>query len=371
MMTKQITIGKVIEQFEAWVPRKLASEWDNVGLQVGSLSQPVTNILVTLDVTEEVIEEALKSGANLIISHHPLIFRPLKQINYHDPKGKIIQKLIKHDLTVYSAHTNLDVTFGGVNDLLAEKLGLQKTKILVPEMEEPFYKLYVYVPETDVDQVDQALTEVGIGQLGDYKQCSFRAKGTGTFTPMENANPYLGEQNKREYVDEVKLEYLMHQSLRAKAIQAIIKSHPYEEPAYDLIELKNDGIQYGLGRVGTLEEAISLKQLAINLKEIFQLEGLRVSGALENQVKKVAILGGSGEKYYPYAKRMGADVFITGDVSFHFAQDAEATGLSIIDPGHHIEQIMVEAVATYLRRKVDASIQVVETKISTEPFQFL
>lgn len=265
-MVKQISIGKVIELFENWVPKKLASEWDNVGLQVGSLSIRVTNVLVTLDVTEDVIKEALEVGANLIISHHPLIFKPLKQIDYRDPKGKIIQQLIKHDLTVYSAHTNLDVVSGGVNDLLADKLQLEQTKILVPE---------------DADS------------------------------------------------------------------------------------------QYGLGRVGTLKEAISLKQLAVKLKEIFQVEGLRVTGPLDEQVKKVAILGGSGEKYYPYAKRLGADVYITGDVSFHFAQDAEAAGLSIIDPGHHVERIMIAAVADYLRGQVDRSINVVESKISTEPFQFL
>ena len=370
-MTKEISVGKVVQLLESWVPKKLAADWDNVGLQIGSLSHPVKQILVTLDVTEEVVDEAIEIGANLIISHHPLLFKSLKQINYQDPLGKLIQKIIKHDLTVYAAHTNLDVVIGGVNDLLASKLKLENTKILVPEIEEPFYKLFVYVPETHLDVVDQAITKIGVGQLGDYKDCSFRLKGTGTFTPLDNANPYIGSENKRSFVDEIKLEYLLPSHLRNQAIDAIKKAHPYEEPVFDIIKLENDGIIYGLGRIGTLKTEKTLRQLSAELKEIFQLEGLRVTGSLDRIVKKVAVLGGSGEKYYHHAKRLGADVYITGDVSFHFAQDALAQGLSIIDPGHHIEVIMVEAVSEYLREQLDSAIKVNESKISTEPFQFI
>lgn len=277
-MSKSQTIGEVITLFEEWVPKKLASDWDNVGLQIGSLSTPVKNILVTLDVTEAVINEALENEANLIISHHPLLFKPLKQINFNEPKGKIIQQLIKNDLTVYSAHTNLDVVTGGVNDLLADKLGLKQTRVLVPD-----------------------------------------------------DNEFIAELTKDK--DEKQL--------------------------------------YGLGRMGILPTKLTLKELALQIKEHFNLDGLRVTGSLDQIVEKVAVLGGSGESYYQYAKRLGADVYITGDVSFHHAQDAEAAGLSIIDPGHHIESIMITAVSDFLNQQLETESKVFQSTISTEPFQFL
>lgn len=373
-MTKSITVGKVIELFEEWVPKKLASDWDNVGLQIGNFKTPVHKILITLDVTEAVVKEAIEANVNLIISHHPLLFRPLKQINLNQPKGKIINLLIKHDISVYSAHTNLDIVQGGVNDLIADKLNLEKTRVLIPESEEKMYKLHVYVPESHQEIVDQSLTKIGVGQMGNYKECSFRIKGLGTFTPNQSAHPFLGRQGVREEVKEVKLEYMLPDKLRSKAIQELVKSHPYEEPAFDLIELANEGKIYGLGRIGILPEEMTLKELTLHVKEAFQLTGLRVVGSLNQKVKKVAVIGGSGEKYYQQAKNLGADVYITGDVSFHFAQDAEAIGLSIIDPGHHIEAIMITAIHEYLHQRFKdegKQIEVIESKISTEPFQFL
>lgn len=370
-MSRSMTIGKVIQLFEEWVPKKLASDWDNVGLQIGSLTTPVKNILVTLDVTELTIDEAIENEVNLIISHHPLLFKSLKSIDYNDPQGKLIQQIIKNDLSVYSAHTNLDIAPGGVNDLLAEKLSLQNIEILVPQREESFYKLLINVPESHLENVNQALTDVGVGRLGDYRDCSFRVKGTGTFTPTSEADPYIGEKNKQEFVDEVRIDYLLPKTLITKAIDALLEAHPYEEPAYDLIELKNQGEIFGLGRIGVLPKELTLKELALQLKEFFKLEGLRVTGSLDKKVSKVAVLGGSGEKYYHYAQRQNADVYITGDVTFHQAQDAEQAGLSIIDPGHHIEAIMIEAVANYLRENVPNKTEVIQTEFSTEPFKFL
>ncbi|WP_440895865.1 Nif3-like dinuclear metal center hexameric protein [Amphibacillus sp. Q70] len=373
-MTKSITVGKVIDILEEWVPKKLASDWDNVGLQIGNLSMPVNKVMTTLDVTEEVVEEAIETKANLIISHHPLLFKPLKQINLNQPIGKIINLLIKHDISVYSAHTNLDIVTGGVNDLLAAKLALQDTKPLVPEGEEKLYKLHVYVPESHQEEVDQALTQIGVGQMGEYKDCSFSVKGIGSFTPSDQADPFLGEQGIKETVEEVKLEYMLPDCLVSKAVQQLIKAHPYEEPAFDLIELSNKGEVYGLGRIGTLPAEMTLKELTFQIKDVFQLSGLRVTGPLNQKVRKVAVLGGSGEKYYQHAKRLGADVYLTGDVSFHYAQDAQAVGLSIIDPGHHIEAVMIEAVHNYLDKCLTeeyGQIEVIKTSLSTEPFQFL
>lgn len=373
-MTKPITVGKVVEIFEEWAPKHLASDWDNVGLQVGNLSMVVNKVLVTLDVTKAVVEEAIEKEANFIISHHPLLFKSLKRINLSEPIGKVIELLIKHDITVYSAHTNLDVARGGVNDLLAEAINLKNTKVLIPEKEEKLFKLHAYVPESSLEVVDQALIKIGVGQMGEYKEGSFRSKGIGTFTPMEEASPHIGNQGVKEFVEEVKIQYLVPESLLKKAVRQLIKVHPYEVPAYDIIELTNQGEVYGLGRIGTLEERTTLKELALQIKEEFGLSGLRVTGPMDQKIKKVAILGGSGEKYYLKAKSSGADTYITGDVTFHQAQDASAIGLSIIDPGHHIEAIMIDGVYRYLTKYFDdqdAEIEIIKTALNTEPFLFL
>ncbi|WP_017472595.1 Nif3-like dinuclear metal center hexameric protein [Amphibacillus jilinensis] len=373
-MTKVFTVGKIITLLEKWVPKKYAYEWDNVGLQVGDLTTQVTKILVTLDITEDVVDEAIAQGANLIIAHHPLLFKPIKQINVNSVQGRILRKLILHEITAYAAHTNLDIVEGGVNDLLAERLNLQSARVMIPEFNEKLYKFHVYVPETHLDLVDHALTRMGVGQIGDYKDCSFRVKGTGAFTPLKQADPYIGEQGNKSYVEEIKLEYMLKEAQLQEAIRILLATHPYEEPAYDLIELENEGKVEGLGRIGELIKATTLADFANEVKEIFSLSGLRVTGSLDKKIKRVAVLGGSGEKYFKQAKRLGADVYVTGDLTFHQAQDAEALGLAIIDPGHHIESVMIGAVCHYLKQKLNqeaTELEVIPTQLSSDPFKFI
>lgn len=373
-MNRVVNVAQVIRLLEKWAPKKYAYDWDNVGLQIGSYEQAVTNCMVTLDVTESVVDEAIAKEANLIIAHHPLLFKPLKQIDIEKPIGKLIQKIIKNDISVYAAHTNLDVAPGGVNDLLADQLGLVDRKVLVPTIEEKRMKLIVYVPRAFVDPVYTALANKGAGFLGEYSHCSFRSEGVGTFYPLSDADPFIGEREQLTTVEEVKLEMLIQESQTSSIIATLRNVHPYEEPAFDLIELENDGNVMGIGRVGRLKETMDLRMFCEFVKKNMSVQGLRVTGNLTKKIQKVAILGGSGEKYIQHAKRSGADVYVTGDMSFHQAQDAEALGLAVVDPGHHVEKVMIEGVRDYISKeieKMNADMETIATSQSTEPFYFI
>ena len=365
---------EIIKLFEMWSPKHYALEGDPVGLHIGQLNRKVEKVLVTLDVNEEVIDEAIKVGANLIIAHHPPIFRPLKNINTDSPQGKVIEKCIKNDIAVYAAHTNLDVAPGGVNDLLATQLGLKNTKVLSPTYRETLYKFVVFSPETHASTIREAMSEQGAGSIGDYEGCSFTTSGVGRFTPIGQANPYLGEVGIEEEVDEVRIEMIVPHELRDNVLQALLQVHPYEEPAYDIVKLDQAHNELGLGRVGQLEKPLTLTEFAEHVKESFDVPAVRIVGNPTRLVKRVAVLGGDGNKYIYDAKRSGADVFVTGDLYYHVAHDAEAMGLSIVDPGHHIEKVMIDGVANYMTAlcsKEKLAVTFVKSKINTEPFTFI
>lgn len=360
----------IFRELEAWAPKTFAYDWDNVGLQVGSISDKTEAVLVTLDVNDAVVDEAIRLGANVIVSHHPMLFKPLKTIDFNTPKGKLVRKLIKHDITVYASHTNLDIAEGGVNDLLAEKIGIENVQPMVVTHEEPLYKLAVFTPVDHVNEVVDALSEAGAGHIGNYSHCTFQAPGTGTFKPLEGANPYIGTQHKIERVEELKIETIVPETLLKKVVEAMLKAHPYEEVAYDIYPLKNEGKKFGLGRIGTLKEAVNLQQLIEMTKEALDVKHVRYVGDLDKQVKRVAVLGGSGEKYIHKAKLLGADAYITGDVTFHQAQDAKDNGLALIDAGHYIEQVMKEATKRFIEERFP-SLNVYVSNVNTDPFQFL
>jgi len=357
---------------EQWAPKFLAYDWDPVGLQVGSYHKTVDNVLVTLDVTEEVVDEAVSKDVDLIIAHHPLLFNPIKQLNFDDPQGRMIKKLIKHEIAVYASHTNLDIAQGGVNDLLCDALKIKNRTPLIQTYEESLYKVAVFVPKTHVQAVMDALSLKGAGHIGNYSHCTFQTPGQGTFKPLEGSNPFIGQANNLTTVDEVKIETIVEQSKYEQAIEAMIHAHPYEEVAYDVYPLKNKGKSLGLGRIGQLEQPISLELLCQHAKKAFDVPALRVVGNLISDVSKVAIVGGSGEKYIVQAFEAGADVLVTGDITFHAAQMAQEMGLAIIDPGHHIEKIMIEATKAYLESALnDEAIEVIASQVNTEPFQFI
>lgn len=357
---------------DEWAPKSFAYGWDNVGLQVGRFQDTTSNILITLDVTEEVVDEAIAKGANLIIAHHPLLFKPLKRINVDHPKGKVVQKLLKNDISVFAAHTNLDVAEGGVNDLLSEAIGLSNREALEILDHESLYKCVVFVPDSHVEELCQALHEGGAGQIGDYSHCTFQSAGEGTFQPLAGSTPYIGEKNELTFAAEKKLEVIVPQKNLSNVINAILSAHPYEEPAYDIYSLENKGEAIGIGRFGILDEPVSMKEFIQTIKTNLDIPAVRVSGNIEKNVKRVAVLGGSGEKYIGHALRKKADVYITGDMTFHAAQDAEQMGLTVIDAGHYIEKIMKAAIQEKLIQKNPAfKSNVFVSQVNTDPFMFI
>ena len=240
---------------------------------------------------------------------------------------------------------------------------------MVKEHEEQLLKLAVYVPEDYVEQVRDALGQAGAGHIGEYSHCSFATQGTGAFKPLEGTQPFIGNKHEITFVDEVKLETIIEQKHAAMILKHMISAHPYEEAAYDLYPVKQTGQSYGLGRIGYLKEEMPLAKLCDHVKLSFQLDHVRYTGADSRMVKKVAILGGSGEKYAAIALQQKADVLITGDVTFHHAQDAIEAGLSIIDPGHHIEEIMMKETKEFLSKSFQ-NIKVMTSTINTNPFKF-
>lgn len=364
----------VIQWFEQFAPKSLAVEGDKIGLQIGTLNKDVHKVLITLDVTEEVVKEAIEKNVDLIIAHHPLIFRPLTHLRTDLPVGRIIADLLKHNIAVYAAHTNLDIAQGGVNDWLAQRLELEDTHILSVTYTEKLKKLVVFVPRSNEQNIRQALGQAGAGWIGNYSYCTFRQDGIGTFLPLEGTNPHIGQLGKLEEVEEVKIETIFPEKLEHRIIRAMIKAHPYEEAAYDIYSLDNQGQQFGLGRVGRLKERMTLSQFAEHVKQVFQVPSCRVVGSLEQTVEKVAILGGDGNKYMNAALFKGADVYVTGDIYYHTAHDALLQGLNMVDPGHHVEKVMIQGVQQVLQQAVEkneARLQVITTSVHTEPFTFI
>ena len=370
---KKINGHEIIQLFEQFSPKQYAMEGDRIGLQIGRLNKPVHRVMIALDVLEEVVDEAIEKEVDLIIAHHPLIYRPLKNIMTDQMPGRMIEKLLKHDITVYAAHTNLDVAKGGVNDLLAEALELSNTEVLVPTHEIHLKKLVVYVPTEQCKQVKEALGNAGAGAIGNYSHCLFSSSGIGQFLPEENANPYIGDKGKLEQVNEERIETLFPDYLEKKVVQAMIKAHPYEEVAYDIYRLDNKGESLGLGRIGEIQE-VTLGEFANIVKNALDVPTVRVVGDLQSKVRKVAVLGGDGNKYISSAKFKGADVYITGDLYYHVAHDAMMMGLNVIDPGHNVEKIMKKGVANYLT-KVSAEkgydVSIFPSEQQTDPFQFV
>ncbi|WP_134700167.1 Nif3-like dinuclear metal center hexameric protein [Ammoniphilus sp. YIM 78166] len=371
MLTNGHTIIQLLEEF---APKHLAMEGDKIGLQVGTLNKEIKKVMVTLDVLEEVVDEAIQEGVDLLIAHHAVIFRPLKNLRTDLPAGRLYEKLIKHDIAVYITHTNLDVAPGGINDLMADALGLIETEPIDVLHTEQLKKLVVFVPVSHHDQVLQAIAEAGAGWIGKYSHCTFNMEGTGTFMPRDGAQPFIGREGELEKVEEVRLETIISSDLQNRVVKAMLKAHPYEEVAYDIYPLEQAGKSYGLGRIGKLPNPISLKELADQVKGVFQVNGLRVVGELNRQVKKVAVLGGDGNSYVSKAAFKGADVLVTGDIYYHTAHDAIASGLALIDPGHNVEKIMKKALREILMTKLQktkSETQVIISKVNTDPFQFL
>jgi dinuclear metal center YbgI/SA1388 family protein len=367
----------VIQLMEQLAPKRLAMNDDKIGLQLGTLQKSVKRVMIALDVTAEVVAEAIERQVDVIIAHHAIIFRPLTHLRTDTAIGKLYETLIKHDIAVYIAHTNLDIVEGGVNDLLADALQLEQTRPLDFIHHDSLFKLTVFVPHEHADNVRSAMFAAGAGYiegLSHYSHCSFHLAGQGTFLPLEGAKPAIGAVGTLAEVEELRIECVVSETSRKQVVQAMIKAHPYEEVAYDLVKLENEGAGYGLGRVGTLQESESLQAFSERVKQAFGLPALRVCGPLDKPIRKVAVLGGSGGRYAHKAKFQGVDVFVTGDIDHHTALDALAEGLAIVDAGHHIEQILKPAIARRLHARLEHAgyqTQVIASQTITDPFQFV
>ncbi|WP_281888183.1 Nif3-like dinuclear metal center hexameric protein [Paenibacillus sp. YYML68] len=364
----------VIQLMEELAPKSYAVPDDKIGLQLGSLQKEITSVLIALDVTEAVVEEAIQHGANLIIAHHAIIFRPLAHLQTDTPAGRLYEKLIKNDIAVYISHTNLDVADGGINDMMAEAIGIQVSEPLDEVHTDKLKKLVVFVPIEHADKVRSAMFEAGAGGIGRYTECSFNIEGVGTFKPGEGTDPFIGKPGKAEQAHEVRIETIVPQSAERRVVQAMLKAHPYEEVAYDLYALDLKTRTFGLGRAGKLEQPVTLGELCERVKTAYDVPMVRVVGDMDRVIRKAAVLGGSGSRYVRHAMFAGADVLVTGDIDYHTAHDALAAGMTLIDPGHNVEKIMKKGVARYLQSKLEErrwSTKVIASTIDTEPFRFV
>jgi dinuclear metal center YbgI/SA1388 family protein len=362
----------IIQLMERLAPKHYAVPEDKIGLQVGSAAKEIKRVLIALDVNQAVVEEAAALGAELIIAHHAVIYRPLAHLRTDTPSGALAAELLRRDIAVYVSHTNLDTAEGGMNDWMAEALELEGRGVLEEIHTDKLFKLAVFVPESHHEAVRDAMFAAGAGWIGNYSHCSFNIHGTGTFVPREGTDPFIGTTGKMEKAAEIRIETVVPDSARKAVITALLKAHPYEEVAYDLYSMDLKGRSFGLGRVGRLPAEETLEQFAERVKKAFDVPFVRMVGDAGRQVRKIAVLGGSGSRYIRHASFAGADVLVTGDIDYHSAQDAQAAGLAIIDPGHNAEKIMKRKLADWLTEQLKAkryTTEVFASQMNTEPFQ--
>jgi len=334
-----MNIHSVLEFIEGWAPPQVAWQKDNVGLQVGSLNGKVENVLLCLEATHEVVSEAVKKKCNLIISHHPLLFSPLKKIDIdRDSNAQITKQLLHHNITLLSFHTNLDFTLDGVSFALAKKLELEQVQFLVHQKENQS-KLVVFVPEIALEKVSSALFEAGAGTIGEYEKCSFRGNGFGTFQGSEASQPAVGEKNVFETVREIRLEVLLDDWKLGKAITAMKAVHPYEEPAFDIYPLKNENKKYGFGAIGKLAKPMTQNEFLLHVSTKLKT-AVRYSDGNGKLISTVAVCGGSGSELLKDAAASNADAFVTADIKYHTFHDAK-NKILLIDAGHYETEIHI------------------------------
>lgn len=371
-MTTVKDITKKIEQF---APKYLAENWDPIGLSFGSYDKEVEKVLIALDFDANTLKEAKQHKVDLLVTHHPAIFRPLDTLNEMDARRKEYIDLIRADIALYSAHTNIDATENGMNDWLAESLGLEQPyEILDTSYQSDLKLLVLYTPFENAVEMRAALHQAGAGQVGEYKNVSYTSQGHGHFIPQSEANPTIGDKNEPEEVEEERVEMLFPNHLLGKIVQTIYEKHPYEEPVYHILDIGKKEKAYGIGRIGNLKKPISFNEIIENVKETFQLPSVRHANMeIEKKMKRVAILGGSGEKYFSKALEKDADIFITGDISYHGAQDMIREGLPFIDAGHFIENIFVKEMTEKFeswKQEENWAIEIIPAQSQKDVFKF-
>ena len=362
-------IKEIVSALERFAPLPLQDGFDNAGLQIGLTDAEATGALLCLDVTEAVLDEAIASGCNLVISHHPLIFKGYKSITGKDYVERCILKAIKNDIVIYSAHTNLDNASGGVNYKIAEKIGLKNVRILEPK-ENCLIKLVTFVPTAQAEEVRNALFTAGCGYIGDYDSCSYNTEGEGTFHAQEGSKPFCGNIGELHHEAEVRIETILPEYKKREVIRTLLLTHPYEEPAYDLYPLYNSWAQVGAGIIGELEEAESELEFLKRIKKTFEVGCLKHNKLTGRLIQKVALCGGAGAFLIPQAIGSEADVFITGEIKYHDYFGRE-TDILLAEIGHYESEQYTKEIFYSIIRDLFPNFALQFSKVNTNPIKYL
>jgi dinuclear metal center YbgI/SA1388 family protein len=365
---EMIKIKDISSWLETIAPLSYQESYDNCGLLTGSPDTEVNGILISLDVTEAVVEEAISKKCNLIVAHHPIIFKGLKKLTGSNYIERTIIKALKNDIAIYAIHTNLDNVKNGVNAKIAEKLGLSGLRILSPR-KQLLKKLITFIPINDTDKVMNALYAAGAGNIGNYSECSFQVEGTGTFKPNEMANPTIGNASELERVNEKRVEVIFPSYLESAVLKALFEAHPYEEPAFDLLLLENTYKEVGSGMIGELQNSLNEAEFLNYLKEKMNLSVVRHTILLGQKIQKVAVCGGSGSFLLKDAIRQGAQVFVTSDFKYHEFFDAE-NKIVIADIGHYESEVFTKDLILELLKKKISNIALVLSETVTNPIRY-
>ncbi len=362
------TISEIIQCIEQFAPPMYQESYDNSGLIVGDSSRKVMKVMLTLDCIEEVVDEAIKTGCQLIIAHHPIVFKGLKSLTGKNYVERTILKAIKKDIAIYACHTNLDNVHQGVNHKIAQRLGMKNTKVLAP-MKNTLKQLYTYAPLSEAENVRQALYKAGAGRIGDYEECSFNSMGLGTFKPIGDAEPFLGTLNVAHEEKEVKIEVVFPVHAERQLLKALHEAHPYEEIAYGMINIEIPDASIGAGLIGRLTKPMTELQFLKSLKTNMKTNCVRHTRMLGKKVSTVAVCGGSGSFLLKDAIQAGADVFVTADFKYHEFFDAE-NHLMIADIGHYeSEQFTYEIFSELLSEKFP-TFAILKTSVDTNPVNY-
>ena len=362
-----LIVQDIISALQTIAPLSLAAAWDNVGLLLGDSARPVERVMTCLTVTPESVAEAIDEKAQLIVSHHPILFRPTKKLIAAMPEGRMLLSLAQAGIAVYSAHTAFDNCVGGINELLAKKLGLGDIGVLRAVDAERQCKIVVFVSDNDLAKVSAAMFAAGAGQIGQYRECSFRLSGLGTFFGAEGTNPTVGEKGRRAEAPEWRLEVLCPDRLVSEAVTALRSAHSYEEPAYDVYPLRPEVAKLGEGRLGVLPGPMPLSQFAQSVKDALQASCVQFVGTGERSVRRVAVACGAAGDFLADAAQRKADVFVTGEVRFHDCLAAQAQDLALVLPGHYAtERFAIEALADRLQAKFP-SVQIWTSRRERDP----
>jgi dinuclear metal center YbgI/SA1388 family protein len=361
-------ISEIIKVLEDFAPLTYQEDYDNCGLLTGNPQQETKGALLTLDCTEEIIEEAIQNKCNLVIAHHPIIFSGLKKITGNNYIERTIIKAIQNNIAIYACHTNLDNVKQGVNHKIAEKLGLENLRILAPK-NQLLKKIVTFVPASHHQIVRDSIFKAGGGNIGNYDQCSFNIEGSGTFRGNDFSNPFVGKANELSTEKEIRVETIFESHRQTKVISALLNSHPYEEVAYDIYSLDNSHAYIGSGMIGDLKEPLNEIDFLNHVKKTFKVPTLKHTKMLRKEVKTVAICGGSGRFLLKNAIRSGADAYVTSDFKYHEYFDAE-NKLLLVDTGHYESEQFTPEIFYDIIQKKFTTFAIHLSKINTNPINY-